>query len=428
MIAATSCVTSPAGNARSASSGSSAGARRSSAGVEVGDQHVVGLQRLEAPGLHAAAVGPLQDERGRREAHRPVGLAGLALEVASAPPSARARLAACPPRRPRSSRSSSIAGDDRRDVQALAPAPARRRSSSSSSSTSVVVNQPSCSARSTSCSRTGSSRRVATIARQARAVAAMRARGSESERHPEAAVEDVPERHARPACSRCRCNGWGPRRGRSSPAASAAARRSASAARRARGSPSRPRGTRVGEVGHGDLGHAPIIAPGARGDPAGGLRNTGADERLPLRSSPPGRHRPGSDLDHALPRPGREVLRAASHGRARVAGLIADALAAPPPAAGSGAGGRPEGDPARRLSRGAQIALEETDPRLSRSLLRGLSILTRFDPATPERGIVELAGELGMSPSTTHRYAQTLVRLGLLERCPTTRKYRLPAR
>jgi DNA-binding IclR family transcriptional regulator len=31
-----------------------------------------------------------------------------------------------------------------------------------------------------------------------------------------------------------------------------------------------------------------------------------------------------------------------------------------------------------------------------------------------------------MSPSTTHRYALTLVELGLLERCPDTRKYRLP--
>jgi DNA-binding IclR family transcriptional regulator len=32
-----------------------------------------------------------------------------------------------------------------------------------------------------------------------------------------------------------------------------------------------------------------------------------------------------------------------------------------------------------------------------------------------------------MSPSTAHRYAFTLVELGLLERSPTTRKYRLPS-
>jgi DNA-binding MarR family transcriptional regulator len=66
------------------------------------------------------------------------------------------------------------------------------------------------------------------------------------------------------------------------------------------------------------------------------------------------------------------------------------------------------------------------DPRLSRSLLRGLSLLTGFGPDGAERGIVELAEELGMSPSTAHRYALTLVELGLLERCPRTRKYRLP--
>jgi hypothetical protein len=68
---------------------------------------------------------------------------------------------------------------------------------------------------------------------------------------------------------------------------------------------------------------------------------------------------------------------------------------------------------------------EYSDTRLSRSLLRGLSILTCFGPGREERGILELAGELGMSPSTTHRYVATLVELGLLERCPRSRKYRL---
>lgn len=66
-----------------------------------------------------------------------------------------------------------------------------------------------------------------------------------------------------------------------------------------------------------------------------------------------------------------------------------------------------------------------SDRRLSRSLLRGLSILTCFGPERHERGIVEIARDLGMSASTTHRYALTLVELGLLERCPHTRKYRL---
>ncbi len=66
------------------------------------------------------------------------------------------------------------------------------------------------------------------------------------------------------------------------------------------------------------------------------------------------------------------------------------------------------------------------DARLSRSLLRGLSVLTCFGPGNEERGIIELADLLGMSASTTHRYVTTLVELGLLERSTRSRKYRLP--
>jgi DNA-binding IclR family transcriptional regulator len=70
----------------------------------------------------------------------------------------------------------------------------------------------------------------------------------------------------------------------------------------------------------------------------------------------------------------------------------------------------------------------DDDPRLSRSLLRGLSLLARFGPGTPVRGVVELAHELDMSPSTAHRYVLTLVEAGVLERVPRTRKYRLAGR
>src|SRR5271165_5024788 len=63
---------------------------------------------------------------------------------------------------------------------------------------------------------------------------------------------------------------------------------------------------------------------------------------------------------------------------------------------------------------GGYLQVDDSDPRLSRSLLRGLSILTCFGPDGGPRGIVELARHLGMSPSTTHRYASTLVELGLL--------------
>jgi hypothetical protein len=75
---------------------------------------------------------------------------------------------------------------------------------------------------------------------------------------------------------------------------------------------------------------------------------------------------------------------------------------------------------------GGYQPVDVEDPRLSRSLLRGLSLLSCFGPDGAERGIIEMAGHLGMSPSTTHRYASTLVELGLLERCPKTRKYRPP--
>lgn len=75
---------------------------------------------------------------------------------------------------------------------------------------------------------------------------------------------------------------------------------------------------------------------------------------------------------------------------------------------------------------GASLVEGMDDARLSRSLLRGLSILTCFDATGEPRGIVEVAKELEMSPSTAHRYALTLLRLGLLERSPHSRKYSLP--
>jgi hypothetical protein len=122
-----------------------------------------------------------------------------------------------------------------------------------------------------------------------------------------------------------------------------------------------------------------------------------------------------------------EVVRAASRGRApSVSTLIAKSLRTPlrarnakkaPPASSAASEQRPLG---------GYLPSKTADPRLSQSLLRGLSLLTGFGPDGEARGIVELAGDLGMSPSTAHRYALTLVELGLLERCPKTRKYRLP--
>ncbi len=125
-----------------------------------------------------------------------------------------------------------------------------------------------------------------------------------------------------------------------------------------------------------------------------------------------------------------EVVRAATQSRApSVSALIANALRAPLQPE------YPDKYPEREsrsspghdvLTAGGYPAADTVDPRLSRSLLRGLSLLTCFGPDGSARGIVEMASDLGMSPSTAHRYAFTLVELGLLERCPKTRKYRLP--
>jgi hypothetical protein len=84
------------------------------------------------------------------------------------------------------------------------------------------------------------------------------------------------------------------------------------------------------------------------------------------------------------------------------------------------------GDGGAPLRRATRVALEEAleDPQLSQSLLRGLAILASYGPERPWRAIIDLAGQLGMSPSTTHRYVKTLRAVGLLEQNPTTREYR----
>jgi IclR family transcriptional regulator, pca regulon regulatory protein len=67
------------------------------------------------------------------------------------------------------------------------------------------------------------------------------------------------------------------------------------------------------------------------------------------------------------------------------------------------------------------------EPRYSQSLERGLAILSTFTPERPVLGIADIADELGMSRSTTHRYVITLVELGYLEQ-GSSRKYRLGLR
>ncbi len=65
--------------------------------------------------------------------------------------------------------------------------------------------------------------------------------------------------------------------------------------------------------------------------------------------------------------------------------------------------------------------------RYSSSLCAGLAMLTCFTAERPVRGIAEMAEELDLGRSTTHRYATTLVTLGYLEQGPS-RKYRLSSR
>lgn len=64
--------------------------------------------------------------------------------------------------------------------------------------------------------------------------------------------------------------------------------------------------------------------------------------------------------------------------------------------------------------------------RLSRSLLLGLLVLGCFPPDGTELAVSDIAGQLDLSPSTTHRYMTTLLAVGLLEQDPRTRRYRVP--
>ncbi|MFL6111485.1 MAG: IclR family transcriptional regulator [Catenulispora sp.] len=64
----------------------------------------------------------------------------------------------------------------------------------------------------------------------------------------------------------------------------------------------------------------------------------------------------------------------------------------------------------------------------SRSLERGLLILSAFTEDRPVLGIADLARSAGLSKSTAHRYVATLARLGYVVQDPDTRKYSLGPR
>ena len=70
--------------------------------------------------------------------------------------------------------------------------------------------------------------------------------------------------------------------------------------------------------------------------------------------------------------------------------------------------------------------LSAESPRLSRSLLLGLTVFAAFPTDGDALAVTDVAGRLGLSPSTTHRYMTTLLAVGLLEQDPRSRRYRVP--
>jgi IclR family pca regulon transcriptional regulator len=83
--------------------------------------------------------------------------------------------------------------------------------------------------------------------------------------------------------------------------------------------------------------------------------------------------------------------------------------------------------PSKKVTEPAWSVPSLREPRYSQSLERGLAILGCFTPERPVLGIADIADDLGMSRSTTHRYVITLVALGYLEQ-GASRKYRLGLR
>jgi hypothetical protein len=65
------------------------------------------------------------------------------------------------------------------------------------------------------------------------------------------------------------------------------------------------------------------------------------------------------------------------------------------------------------------------DPRFSRSLLRALMVLASYPTDGSARSVSDVAKQVGMGISTAHRYTATFAVVGVLERDPVSRQYRL---
>ena len=65
------------------------------------------------------------------------------------------------------------------------------------------------------------------------------------------------------------------------------------------------------------------------------------------------------------------------------------------------------------------------DARFSRSLLRALMVLAAYPADGTARSVSDVAKQVGMGISTAHRYTSTFAEVGVLERDPASRQYRL---
>jgi len=74
---------------------------------------------------------------------------------------------------------------------------------------------------------------------------------------------------------------------------------------------------------------------------------------------------------------------------------------------------------------GAVRPSQMDDRRLSRSLLAGLLVLAALPADGSYVRLVDVARITGMNNSMIHRYVSTLMSVGLVERNPRTRRYRL---
>lgn len=68
------------------------------------------------------------------------------------------------------------------------------------------------------------------------------------------------------------------------------------------------------------------------------------------------------------------------------------------------------------------------DTRFSRSLLRALMVLASYPADGTARSVSDVAKQLGMGISTAHRYTSTFTEVGVLERDPVSRQYRLASK